>query len=188
MPLSILAYYTQNFPVCVALVSLATASHQAWSANVFTSATDLFPSKVSGSVVGLGATAGGIGGMFLTLIAALVIQWTGKQQVIFIWAGLMHPLSLLVYWLWLRTKFDPVNVDRPLDLSKPHRPLLTAGSVIGLVGAVLAALIYFNWDVCVKAAGMSGAAQAVTAAVGVIIIGAALLYAGTARKAAAATS
>jgi MFS transporter, ACS family, aldohexuronate transporter len=188
MPLSILAYYTQNFAACIALVSLATASHQAWSANVFTSATDLFPSKVSGSVVGLGATTGGIGGMFLTLIAALVIQWTGKQQMIFIWAGLMHPISLLIYWLWLRTKFDPVDVDRPLDLSQAHKPLLTAGSLIGLVGVVLATLIYFNWDVCVKAAKLAGAAQAATAAVGIIIIGAALIYAGKGRKNAGASA
>ncbi len=182
MPLSILAYYTQNFTVCVALVSLATACHQAWSANVFTSATDLFPSRVSGSVVGLGATTGGIGGMFLTLIAALVIQWTGKQQMIFIWAGLMHPISLLIYWLWLRTKFEPVNLDRPPDLARPHRPLLATGSIIGLAGIALTALIYFNWDVCIKAAKLAGAAQAVTAAVGIIVIGAALVYAGAGRK------
>ena len=187
MPLSILAYYTHNFSICVALVSLATASHQAWSANVFTSATDLFPSKVSGSVVGLGATAGGIGGMFLTLIAALVIQWTGKQQLIFVWAGLMHPISLLIYWFWLGGRFEPVNLDRPLDVSQPHRPLLTAGTFIGAIGAVLAVLIYMNWDACVKAAGKSGAAQAVTAAVGIGIIGAALLYAGIGRKKAITT-
>lgn len=182
MPGAIFAYYTSSFALCVAFVSLATACHQAWSANVFTSATDMFPSRVSGSVVGLGATTGGIGGMFLTLIAALVIQWTGKQQMIFIWAGLMHPISLLIYWFWLRTNFEPVNLDRPPDLSRPHRPLLAAGSVIGLVGVVLAALIYFNWDACVKAAKISGAAQAVTAAVGVIIIGATLVYAGSGRK------
>jgi ACS family hexuronate transporter-like MFS transporter len=84
MPCAIGAYYTDSFAVCVALISLATACHQAWSANVFTSATDLFPEKGSGAVVGLGARTGGIGGMFMTLLVALVIQWTGKQQMIFI--------------------------------------------------------------------------------------------------------
>jgi ACS family hexuronate transporter-like MFS transporter len=147
----------------------------------------LFPAKVSGAVVGLGSTTGGLGGMFLTLIAALVIQWTGNQQAIFVWAGLMHPISLMIYWFWLRTRFQPVNLDRLPDLSRAHRPLLTAGAIIGLVGVALAALIYFNWDACVKAANVSGAAQAVTAAVGVMVIGAVLLYAGMGRKSAQVT-
>jgi ACS family hexuronate transporter-like MFS transporter len=61
MPGSILAYYAESFTTCVVFITLATACHQAWSANLFTNATDMFPQKVSGSVVGLGATAGGIG-------------------------------------------------------------------------------------------------------------------------------
>ena len=120
--------------------------------------------------------------MFLTLLAAMTIQWTGNQQIIFVWAGLMHPISLLIYWFWLKTKFDQVNVDQPLDQSRHHAPLLTAGSCIGVIGVVLAALIYSNWGTCVQAAKLAGAAQAVTAAVGVIIIGAALVYAGVGRK------
>lgn len=178
MPLTILSYYTTSFPLCVALISLATACHQGWSANVFTTATDLFPSKVSGSVVGLGATTGGIGGMFLTLLAAMTIQWTGNQQLIFVWAGLMHPLSLLIYWLWLGTRFTPVNVDSPPDETVAHRPLLTAGVLLGIAGAGLSLVIWQNWAVCVAAAKLAGAAQAATAAAGVVLIGAALVYAG----------
>ena len=182
MPLTILAYYTSSFPLCVALISLATACHQGWSANVFTSATDLFPQKVSGSVVGLGATTGGIGGMFLTLLAAMTIQWTGNQQLIFIWAGCMHPLSLLIYWLWLGRDFETANVDAPPDLNQAHAKLLTAGSLLAVLGVVLGGVIWTHWDVCVKAAKLAGAAQAATAACGVIIIGAALFYAGLPRK------
>src|SRR6185295_12164021 len=111
MPFTIMAYYTGSFEVCVALISLATACHQGWSANVFTSATDLFPSKVSGSVVGLGATTGGLGGMFLTLLAAMSIQWIGNQSAVFVWAGMMHPLSLLIFWLVLGRNFSMADVD-----------------------------------------------------------------------------
>lgn len=185
MPLSIVAYGTTSFTLCVALISLATACHQAWSANVFTTATDLFPAKVSGSVVGLGATTGGLGGMFLTLLAAMTIQWTGNQRLIFIWAGLMHPVSLLLYWLWLRADFTAADVDSPPDVSRAHRPLLTGGAVLAVLGALCSVLIAMNWEVCVKAAKLSGAAQAATAAGGVVIIGAALVYAGLPRKAAA---
>jgi ACS family hexuronate transporter-like MFS transporter len=182
MPITIIAYYTTSFPLCVVLISLATACHQGWSANVFTSATDLFPSRISGSVVGLGATTGGIGGMFLTLIAALTIQWTGNQQLIFIWAGLMHPLSLFIYWLWLRSDFTPANIDVLPDAERSHTPLLTAGSLLALLGVALGGLIWTHWEVCVKAATLAGAAQAVTAAIGVGGIGLALLYAGRGRQ------
>ena len=44
--------------------------------------------------MGLGATAGGIGGMFMTLFAGLAVQWTGNQQIVFVWAGGMHLLAL----------------------------------------------------------------------------------------------
>lgn len=182
MPLTIAAYYTTSFTLCVCLISLATACHQAWSANVFTSATDLFPAKVSGSVVGLGATTGGIGGMFLTLLAAMTIQWTGNQQLIFIWAGLMHPLSLFIYWLWLRSDFTPANVDTPPDAARAHGPLLTAGALLALLGITFGGIIWTHWDVCVKAAKLAGAAQAATAAVGVGLIGLALIYAGMGKK------
>jgi ACS family hexuronate transporter-like MFS transporter len=182
MPLSIVAYGTTSFTLCVALISLATACHQAWSANVFTSATDLFPSKVSGSVVGLGATTGGIGGMFLTLLAAMTIQWTGNQRLIFIWAGLMHPLSLLIYWLWLRMDFKQADVDSPPDVSRASSPLLATGGVLAILGAVGGGLIATNWAACVAAAKLSGATQGATAAGGIGLIGLALLYAGLPRK------
>ena len=118
MPGSILAYYTESFAMCVAFITLATACHQAWSANLFTNATDLFPQKVSGSVVGLGATAGGIGGMFMTLLAGLAVQWTGNQQIVFVWAGVMHVLALALFWFWFKGRFVQIDVDTPLDVSR----------------------------------------------------------------------
>ncbi len=178
MPGSIIAYYTDSFAVSVAFITLATACHQAWSANLFTSATDLFPQKVSGSVVGLGATTGGIGGMFMTLLAALAVQWTGNQQIVFVVAGLMHPISLAIFYLWLHGRFDQVDVSRGADLSLPHRPLLLSGLGVLVLGFAFISLIWSNWDVCVAAATLSGAATALTAAGGVALIGIALLYAG----------
>ena len=52
--------------VAVALVSLAAAAHQGWSANLFTLSSDMFPRKAVGSVVGIGGMAGAVGGMFLS--------------------------------------------------------------------------------------------------------------------------
>jgi ACS family hexuronate transporter-like MFS transporter len=145
---------------------------------VFTSATDLFPEKVSGAVVGLGAMTGGIGGMFMTLLVALTVQWTGNQQAVFVWAGIMHPVSLLIYWFWIGKRFESVNVERLPDLTRSHAPLLAAGVATAVFGLVISVLIYRNWQAAVSATSMAGAAQAATAAVGVLLIGGALFYAG----------
>ncbi|HEY5809572.1 MAG TPA: MFS transporter [Povalibacter sp.] len=188
MPASIFAYYTESFVVSVAFITLATACHQAWSANIFTSATDLFPQKVSGSVVGLGATTGGIGGMFMTLLTALAVQWTGNQQIVFVCAGLMHPISLLIFYVWLKGRFDQVDISQGTDMSKSHGSLLTSGAVVTVLGALFIALISLNWQVCVAAATLSGAATAVTAAAGVALIGLALIYAGMPQRNAASAT
>ena len=53
----------------VAIISLAGAAHQAWSANLFTTVSDMFPKKAVGSVTGIGAAAGGLGGVLVQLLA-----------------------------------------------------------------------------------------------------------------------
>lgn len=183
MPGAIGAYYSDSFALCVGLITLATACHQAWSANLLTSATDLFPTRVSGAVIGLGATAGGIGGMFIALLAALAVQWTGTQQWVFVFAGLMHLASLGMFWLWFRGRFERVDLGAGIDLGTAHGPLLTAGGALVAGGTALVALITSHWQACVDAARFSGAAQALTAAAGLVLIGGALLHAGRPRAA-----
>lgn len=187
MPGSIIAYYADSFVVCVAFITLATACHQAWSANLFTNATDMFPGKVAGSVVGLGATAGGIGGMFMTLLAGLAVQWTGNQQIVFVWAGGMHLLALALFWFWFKGRFVQVNVDAGLDESGAHRNLVIAGAAVTAFGAVLSVLVYNNWQTMVAAVKTTGAAQAAVVAAGFVVIGLALLYAGSPKKSRLAT-
>jgi len=53
----------------VAIISIAAAAHQAWSANLFTTVSDMFPKKAVGSVTGIGAAAGGLGGVLVQLLA-----------------------------------------------------------------------------------------------------------------------
>jgi ACS family hexuronate transporter-like MFS transporter len=182
MPSSILAYYADSFVGCVALISLATACHQAWSANLFTNATDLFPQRISGSVVGLGATAGGIGGMFMTLLVGLAVQWTGKQQVAFLLAGVMHVTSLALFWFWFKGRFVQVDVAASFDVSRAHRGLLGGGLAILAVGAWLLSYVNERWEFIVSIVKFSGALQAVLAAAGFGLIGVALLYAGIPKR------
>lgn len=54
--------------VAVLVIGLATSAHQAWSANIFTTVSDMFPKRAIGSVVGIGGLAGGLGGILLTAL------------------------------------------------------------------------------------------------------------------------
>lgn len=55
-----------SFWVPVILIGIGASAHQAWSANIFTTVSDMFPKKAVGSVVGIGGMAGGLGGVVLS--------------------------------------------------------------------------------------------------------------------------
>lgn len=55
-----------SFWMPVILIGLGASAHQAWSANLFTTVSDMFPKKAVGSIVGIGGMAGGIGGVIIT--------------------------------------------------------------------------------------------------------------------------
>jgi ACS family hexuronate transporter-like MFS transporter len=55
------------FPVII--IGIGLAAHQAWSANIFTTASDMFPKKAVGSIIGIGGMAGGFGGILVTKAA-----------------------------------------------------------------------------------------------------------------------
>ena len=57
-----------NMWLAVIIIGLATSAHQAWSANIFTTVSDMFPKRAIGSVTGMGGMAGGLGGIFLSLM------------------------------------------------------------------------------------------------------------------------
>lgn len=69
------ARYTNNVWVAVALISLAAAAHQAWSANIFTTASDMFPKRAVSSVVGIGGMAGSIGGILFPLLVGYLLDF-----------------------------------------------------------------------------------------------------------------
>ena len=63
-----------NVWVAVGLISLAAAAHQAWSANIFTTVSDMFPKHAVSSVVGIGGMAGSIGGMLFPLLVGSLLD------------------------------------------------------------------------------------------------------------------
>lgn len=94
----------------VLLVSLAAAAHQGWSANMFTIASDMFPRRAVGSVVGIGGMAGAIGGMVIAKIVGYILEWTGSYFIIFLIAGSMYLIALLFIHL-LVPNLDPADVE-----------------------------------------------------------------------------
>jgi ACS family hexuronate transporter-like MFS transporter len=182
LPISAFAVAAEDVWVSVALISVATASHQAWSANLFTVASDVFPKRAVGSVVGFGAMCGGIGGLFMNLIAGGMLQWLGTYAPLFIFAGLMHPLA----WLALRTLVR--GELRPVTFARDHQALGSTllrwfGASLVLLGAASSALVVVSWKTILEATRNSVAAAAggVAATVLVGLIGGALLYASRER-------
>ncbi|QNI35803.1 MFS transporter [Edaphobacter albus] len=95
----------------VALISLATAAHQAWSANLFTLVSDMFPRRAVASVVGIGACGGSISMMFFGLFIGFVLQIThGNYVPVFLLAGSAYLVAITVIHL-LAPKLAPVAVD-----------------------------------------------------------------------------
>ncbi|HTY57573.1 MAG TPA: MFS transporter [Bacteroidota bacterium] len=85
-----------NLWVAVALIGVAAAAHQGWSANLFTTASDMFPRKAVGSVVGLGGMAGAVGGMLLATSAGFLLEWTGSYMALFIISGSVYLVALFL--------------------------------------------------------------------------------------------
>ncbi|MGN7820408.1 MFS transporter [Chitinophaga varians] len=70
----VLIQYINNVWLAIALISLATAAHQAWSATIFTTASDMFPKRAVSSVVGIGGMAGSIGGTLFPIVIGAMLE------------------------------------------------------------------------------------------------------------------
>ena len=180
MPATIVAVLTDKTVVALSLISLATAAHQAWSANIFTLASDLFPKKIVGSIVGLGGMAGAIGVMLMTLGAGALLQATHNYVPLFILCGVMHPLAFVTILLFVGRDFRPADIETA-GHTPPSRNLMIAGSVVTLAGAVLLGTVLLSWDLLTKRS-LSAAMQGVVASIMVTLLGAALIYASRGRS------
>jgi ACS family hexuronate transporter-like MFS transporter len=68
------ARYAANIWQAVGLISLAAAAHQAWSANIFTTASDMFPKRAVSSIVGIGGMAGSVGGIAFPFFIGWILE------------------------------------------------------------------------------------------------------------------
>jgi len=96
--------------LAVAIIGLAAAAHQGWSANLFTLASDMFPRQAVGSVVGFGGMFGAIGGMSIAKITGYILQATGSYLVVFVIAGCAYLVALGIVHL-LAPTLAPAKLD-----------------------------------------------------------------------------
>jgi ACS family hexuronate transporter-like MFS transporter len=105
-----IASRVQNLWGAVALISLATAAHQGWSANLFTLASDMFPRRAVASVVGIGSCGGAIGGAMVAGFVGFLLQHTHNYLPVFMMAGLAYLFALLVIQL-LAPRLQRANIE-----------------------------------------------------------------------------
>ena len=105
------AQYVDDLWTAVAIISLATAAHQAWSANLYTLPGDTFPRKAVGSVIGIGGTAGAVGGMLFALYIGQILERVGSYGLIFVVAGSVYLIALALIHL-LMPRMDQAIPDK----------------------------------------------------------------------------
>jgi ACS family hexuronate transporter-like MFS transporter len=85
--------------LAVATICVAAAAHQAWSANLFTTVSDMFPKKAVGTVTGVGAMAGGIGGVVVQKLAGgLTDAFVKTPQTAYLIMFVVCASSYLIAW------------------------------------------------------------------------------------------
>jgi len=80
----------------VALLCMATSAHQGWSANIFTTASDMFPAEYVGTVVSFGQVGGALGGAIFAQVAGHVLQLTGSYAALFMYSGSAYLIALVL--------------------------------------------------------------------------------------------
>ena len=105
----VLASSVTSLWAAVALIGLATAGHQGWSANVFTLTSDMFPRYAVASVVGLGGLAGAVGGMLISTFVGFLLESTGSYVPVFMMAGSAYLIALAAVH-WLAPRLEPASI------------------------------------------------------------------------------
>jgi ACS family hexuronate transporter-like MFS transporter len=93
----------------VALLGLASAAHQGWSANIFTLVSDMFPQRAVASVVGIGGFGGAVGGMLIATFTGFLLQATQSYRGVFLIAGFAYLTALAIIHL-LAPRLEPANI------------------------------------------------------------------------------
>jgi ACS family hexuronate transporter-like MFS transporter len=111
-----LVQYASNIWTVVGLVALATAAHQAWSANIFTIVSDMFPKNAVSTVVGIGGMSGSIASTLFPIFVGTLLAYykglgniTAGYNILFIICGCAYFLAWAIIQL-LSRKMKPLDL------------------------------------------------------------------------------
>ncbi|WP_078011679.1 MFS transporter [Hymenobacter sp. CRA2] len=107
-----------NMWLAVLVIGIAAAAHQAWSANIFTTVSDMFPKRAVASVTGIGGMAGGLGGILLSALVQkrmfVYYESIGEKETAYFIMFLICGGAYLLAWLimhFLVPRMKPINLD-----------------------------------------------------------------------------
>jgi ACS family hexuronate transporter-like MFS transporter len=95
------------------LIALAAAAHQGWSANIFSTPADMFPSTAVSTVVGIGGAAGAIGGAAFTWIVKRNLSL--HQLLVFSMAAGAYVVALAIFHLLVPRLGARIDRDLPVQ-------------------------------------------------------------------------
>jgi ACS family hexuronate transporter-like MFS transporter len=99
----------------VILIGIGCSAHQAWSANIFTTVSDMFPKKSVGSVIGIGGMAGGLGGVFISKLGGGLFDHykaLGHTQTGYTIMFAICAVAYILAWIVMKTlvpKYRPIT-------------------------------------------------------------------------------
>ncbi|MFD1469370.1 MFS transporter [Hymenobacter caeli] len=126
LPIGLAQYLGRlNMWWAVLVIGIAAAAHQAWSANIFTTVSDMFPKRAVASVTGIGGLAGGLGGIALTALVQkrLFVHYEALGQldhayfIMFLICGGAYLLAWVLMFA-LVPRMEPIRLD-PDDFVAP---------------------------------------------------------------------
>ena len=104
-----------TFWIPVLLIGVGASAHQAWSANIFTTVSDMFPKKAIGSVIGIGGMAGGIGGVLISKLGGALFDHykaLGHIQTGYTIMFAICAVAYLIAWTVMKSlvpKYKPIT-------------------------------------------------------------------------------
>ena len=96
---------SMNMWLAILIIGFATAAHQAWSANIYTVVSDLFPKKAVASVIGIGGMCGALGGIVIARLAPKLFMYfreQGNEQTGYFIMFIICGSAYLVAWLIMK--------------------------------------------------------------------------------------
>jgi MFS transporter, ACS family, hexuronate transporter len=104
-----------SFWIPVILIGIGASAHQAWSANIFTTVSDMFPKKAIASIIGIGGMAGGFGGVLVSKMGGYLFDYydsLGEIQTGYTIMFVVCAVAYLIAWSVMKLlvpKYSPIT-------------------------------------------------------------------------------